>query len=106
MNYKGTITTVGDSDAIRIDKALFRQHPEFKKKAAVTAHVIGPGKILISLETQNAENEFNPVLDAFLSFLEGDLVKNPASVTSLDAATIERAKIITAGVTYTDEDFE
>ena len=106
MNYKGRITTVGDSDAIRIDKALFKQHPEFKKKAVVNAHIIGPGKMLISVENSTIADEYDPILDAFLSFLEGDMSLNPGSIGPLDAVTIERAKAVTEGVTYTDADFD
>ena len=45
----GGLTTTGSSEAIRFDKALFRQHPEFRQKAGVVAHVIGPGTLLVRL---------------------------------------------------------
>ena len=41
--YTGTITTTGKSEAIRLEKALFKSHPEFRQKSKVHAHVIGPG---------------------------------------------------------------
>ena len=44
--FKGTITTTGRSEALRLDKALFKAHPEFRQKARVRAHVIGPGSLL------------------------------------------------------------
>ncbi len=42
-SFSGSITTTGKSEAIRLDKALFRAHPEFRQRAKVRAHVIGPG---------------------------------------------------------------
>ena len=49
MNYKGKITTSGSSEAIRFEKELFKQNPEFKQQAEVRADIIGPGKMLISV---------------------------------------------------------
>lgn len=92
MAYKGKITTSGTSEAIRIEKDLFRQHPEFKRHASVEAHVIGPGQLLISVENPEIESQSDPVMNAFLSFLEGDLARNPQAVSPLDAATMKRAR--------------
>ena len=47
--YRGTVTTTGKSEAIRLEKALFKSHPEFSQKSKVHAHVIGPGTMLISV---------------------------------------------------------
>ena len=39
-SFSGSITTTGKSEAIRLDKALFKAHPEFRQRAKVRAHVI------------------------------------------------------------------
>jgi len=31
--FKGSITTTGRSEAFRLEKALFKAHPEFRQKA-------------------------------------------------------------------------
>jgi len=50
---------------------LFKQHPEFKQKAEVRADIIGPGTILVSLiDNPELENKDDPVVSAFLAFLE------------------------------------
>ena len=36
--YTGTITTTGKSEAIRLEKAFFKSHPEFRQKSKVHAH--------------------------------------------------------------------
>ena len=107
MNYKGKSTTSGSSEAIRFEKELFKQNPEFKQQAEVRADIIGPGKMLISVvDRLEIEQEEDPIVGAFLSFLENDLNKNPAAVSPLDAKTIARAKALTKGVVYTDDDFK
>jgi antitoxin PrlF len=64
--YTGTITTTGKSEAIRLDKALFKSHPEFRQKAKVRAQVIGPGTMLLSLADEvAADNDADPVVAAF-----------------------------------------
>lgn len=107
MSYKGKITTAGTSEAIRLEKDLFKQHPEFKQSAEVKADIIGPGKMLISvLDESDVDNDLDPVVDAFLSFLEADMAKNVATISAVDTTIIERAHSVTDGVTYADEDFE
>lgn len=107
MSYKGKITTVGTSEAIRLDKDLFKQNPEFKQAAEVKADIIGPGKMLISVvDNPNLDNEDDPIVGAFLAFLANDTIQNPASITPLDANVIARAKALTSGMIVTDDDIE
>ena len=107
MNYKGKITTSGTSEAIRLEKELFRQNPEFKQQAEVRADIIGPGKMLISVVSPPAPFvEEDPIVGAFLSFLENDMLKNPGSITPLDEHTIAQAKALTANVVLSEDDFD
>ena len=52
--FSGSITTTGKSEAIRLDKALFKAHPEFRQRAKVRAHVIGPGHLLVTLRRRTS----------------------------------------------------
>jgi antitoxin PrlF len=107
MRYKGKISTSGTSEAIRIEKNLFKQHPEFKQKAEVLADVIGPGTMLISLvDNANVKDERDPVVVAFLAFLEKDMMATPGNVSEVSAEQIALAKELTAGVTVSDEELE
>lgn len=107
MSYKGKITTTGSSEAIRLEKDLFKQHPEFKQAAEVKADIIGRGKMLISVvDSPEAEDECDPIVGAFLSFLEKDMSENPAAISSVNAETIARAKALTAGVNVDDEELD
>jgi hypothetical protein len=77
--FKGPITTTGKSEAIRLDKALFRLHPEFRQKAKVRAQVISPGHSLITVVDDEAASidDEDPVVTAFLAFIEKDLKEHP-----------------------------
>ena len=106
-SYSGKITTAGTSEAFRFDKSLFKQHPEFKQKAEVRADIIGPGTILVSLiDNPELENKDDPVVSAFLAFLEKDMKTNPKLITPVSAEKIARAKALTAHVTVSDDELE
>ncbi len=100
--YTGTITTTGKSEAIRLEKALFRSHPEFRQKAKVRADVIGPGTMLVSVDETPAASRADPVMAAFLSFLAEDIAGAPARVKPLGETRIEEARELTEGVKVDD----
>lgn len=103
--YSGTITTTGKSEAIRLEKALFRSHPEFSQRAKVEAHVIAPGTMLVSLAGQaDVETEADPVMAAFLGFLAKDISASPGRIEPLAATRIKKARELTRGVKVRDDD--
>ena len=105
LAYKGTITTTGASEAMRFDKALFRQHPEFRQKAKVEAHVIGQGTLLVHVtDEQTAGQQEDPMVMAYLAFLERDATVNPSRITPLSGSLIERAVEATKNVVVSDDD--
>lgn len=103
--YTGTITTTGKSEAIRLDKALFKSHPEFRQKAKVHAQVIGPGTMLLSLVDEvAADNDADPVVTAFLSFLAKDISQAPERIQPLASTRLEEARELTKGVEVRDDE--
>ena len=106
-SYRGKVTTAGTSEGFRFDKALFKQHPEFKQKAEVRADVIGQGTMLVSLVNNPAiENEDDPMLSAFLAFMERDIILNFQKLEPVSEAQIKRARALTANVSVTDDELE
>ena len=105
VNYSGKITTSGKSEAIRLEKALFRSHPEFRQKASVRAKVVAPGHLLVSVEDtgRRTREDVDPLMLAFLSFLERDIGTVPQRVKPLAATAVERARELTVGVTVDDD---
>ena len=104
--FNGSITTTGKSEAIRLDKALFRLHPEFKQKAKVTAHVIGPGQALITVVDDGTPvvEEEDPVVLAFVAFLEKDMKKHPARVKPLSRKLLSEVARLTKNVKVSDDE--
>ena len=105
-SYNGKITTSGSSEAIRLDKSFFKQHPEFKQKSKVKAQVIGPGMVLLSLdETAEPENhEEDPIIQAYLAFLSQDISNHPEQLKPFDEAEIQQIQELVAGVVVSDDD--
>ena len=103
--YKGSVTTVGNSVAIQLEKGLFKQHPEFAKRARVTASVLAPGKILVSLDKTSCDaSEDDPVLGAFLAFMEKDMAECPEHIVPVSEDEYRLGLALTAGVEVSDED--
>lgn len=106
--FKGSITTTGRSEAIRLDKALFKAHPEFKQQAKVRAHVIGPGSMLVTLESSGApeedEIERDPAVLAYLAFLERDMIEHPEHVKPITEYEMRRARRLVANVVFDENE--
>ncbi len=97
--YSGTITTTGKSEAIRLEKALFKSHPEFSQRTKVEAHVIAPGTMLVSVARHaDVETEADPVMAAFLGFLSKDISDAPGRIEPLAATRIKKARELTRRV--------
>ena len=104
--FTGSITTTGKSEAIRLDKALFRLHPEFRQKAKVRAQIISPGHALMSVMDDDAApaQDEDPVVTAFLGFLEKDLKTKPGRRSRLSKASLARAVRLTKTVKVADDE--
>lgn len=105
--FKGSITTTGRSEAIRLDKALFKAHPEFRQRARIKASVVGPGSLLVTLDpdvTDEAETEADPVVRAYLAFLERDMLEHPDRLQAITESDVTRIKALVGGVTVSDEE--
>lgn len=93
MTYKGRFTRTGNSKSYAFESALFRSHPEFDSNN-VEAEYIGPGVLLVravGVENDAAPGE-DPVLGAFLAFIERDMVEDPASIQPLSSDLLARAE--------------
>lgn len=105
MRYSGAVTTSGNSEAIRFEKSLFRAHPEFGRNRSVTAVVIAPGQMLISLADECATSpEDDPVCDAFLAFLGDDMKHHPERLQLLSSGSLVRAVELTEEITIGDDE--
>lgn len=111
MSYMGKATRTGNSKALRFESALFTSHPEFAE-GDVEADVIAPGRLLIRTRSQGEEDaEEDPVLCAYLAFLEDQMAANPELLRPLTEGDVTGLDDLLAGVEYDkeetlDEEFE
>jgi len=98
--YSAKIVKVGNSRGFRVESAFFRSHPEFSND--VTATVVGPGAVLISAKPvgrRSKKDEPNdPVVGAFLSFLEREMAVRPELIAPLDKKLIDEIGNLVKGV--------
>ncbi len=105
-SFAGTITTTGKSEAIRLDKSLFRLHPEFRQKAKVRAQVIAPGHALISVIDDAAERSSgdDPIVFAYLALLEDDMTRHPKRKPGVSKRDVARGMRLTKKVRVDDSE--
>jgi antitoxin PrlF len=92
MTYSGRAARSGNSQAMAFEKALFRAHPEFAE-GRLEADYIGPGHLLVRAlpDEAPAAQEEDPVLGAYLAFLERDMAAHPERIQPLSAELLARA---------------
>lgn len=106
ITFKGKITTSGSSEAIRLEKNLFKMYPEFSQKSDVIAQRIAPGHLLVSIANSgNSESlEEDPIFTAFISFLAEDMEKNPQRMQPLSRELVRKSLELTNNVTVEDDE--
>ena len=103
--YTGTHATTGNSEAMRFDKRLFKQHPEFG--GAVRARVLSKGVMLVTADSDGIaefpEEHEDPILVAWLGFLEQDL----GAARDMPEGRLTRMRALTDGIAADpDEDLD
>jgi hypothetical protein len=92
--YGGTVTSVGNSKGIRLDAEFFKAHPEFNGK--VDATVIADGQVLVSAKSAKRraanDEEIDPVMLGFLSFLQRQMAEHPELIEPADRAQLTRIR--------------
>lgn len=100
MTYSGRAAKSGNSQALAFEKALFRAHPEFTE-GRLAADYIGPGCLLVramtDAEAAPARGD-DPVLAAYLAFVEREMAAHPEHIRPLSADLLSRARALVADV--------
>jgi len=106
MPYSAKATTVGNSRAFTVESAMFRAHPELTE-GRFEVHVIGPGTMLFHAIPESIPDvdEDDPVIAAWLAFIERDIVQNPESLQGFDPELVREARELVKGIAVDlDED--
>ncbi|MCZ4107114.1 type II toxin-antitoxin system PrlF family antitoxin [Brevundimonas diminuta] len=106
VSFEGSVTSTGRSEAVRLEKAFFRAHPEFRQKARVRAQAIGEGHVLVSVVEPlvSTSDEVDPVVSAYLSFLEADMVAHPQRLSPFSSADLAAARELVRDIVVGDDD--
>jgi antitoxin PrlF len=107
--YHAKATTVGNSRALQLEAGLVRAHPELAE-GRFDVHVVAPGTFLVvASETSTstaAEDEDDPILGAFLGFLNQQMQQNPGLLRPLLVEDVQRLEELVHGVADTDESLD
>ncbi len=102
--YSGKVTPVGNSKGIRIDAAFFKAHPEFN--GSVRATVLADGQVLLSARNpasrRSKDEEVDPVMLGFLSFLEKQMAEHPELIEPIDRDQLARIAKLVEGIETDD----
>lgn len=102
QSFSGKCTSIGNSNGFRFDAALFKANPEFFGKVRGT--VLAPGQMLVSVvptgeqQPEPQDEEGNPVMQAFLSFLEGQMAAHPELIEPVTEAQMAKIAALVEGV--------
>jgi hypothetical protein len=106
MSYSGKATTVGNSRALSFETTLFKEHPEFAT-GRFEAHVLGPGTLLVTSSdpvTEPPADSEDPVVLAYLAFLEEQLARHPELIQPLDGLLARADELVGHVAVDLDED--
>ena len=87
MSYSARATTSGTAPALAFSRAFAEAHPEFTR-GRFEAHVIAPGRLLVSAPADVEAGGDDPVLGAFLDFLDQQMLQRPDLVRPFTAADV------------------
>lgn len=106
VSFEGSVTTTGRSEAVRLEKAFFRAHPEFRQRARVRAQAVGEGHVLVSLSEPMVSNGdvVDPVVTAYLGFLEADMKAHPERLSPFTTAEVDAALSLIRDVEVSDDE--
>ena len=106
MSFRATATKAGNSRGLRLDAGLYKEHPEFAS-GEYQVDVIAPGRLLVRADTgETVESESaDPVLGAFLAFMESQMQSHPDLVSAFDPAQLALVDTLVDGVVVDDENF-
>ena len=102
QSFSGKSASIGNSKGFRFDAALFKSNPEFFGK--VRATVLAPGQMLVSVvptgepPPEPQDEEENPVMQAFLGFLEGQMAAHPELIEPVSEAHMAQIAALVEGV--------
>ena len=106
-SFSGSVATTGNSRGLRLETAFFRAAPEFSTAgSAIRADLIGPGTFLVRIDAAQQQQEAtDPVIGAWLSFIDEDIRSNPGRLVSFKEEELSALERLVTNVSV-DDDYE
>jgi hypothetical protein len=99
MIYKGRAATTGNSQSMAFERALFRAHPEFASGRLEAQPISAHYMLVRAVPDADADGAGeDPVLDAYLEFLQEQMKLHPESIQGLSADSLERARELVGNI--------
>lgn len=104
-SFSGAVAATGNSRGFRLESAFFQAAPEFAAPGgAIRADLIGPGTILVRVNTERQDNEAgDPIIGAWLSFLDQDIKSNPGRLAPFAEVELAALAKLVENVAVTDD---
>ena len=97
--YKGRITQSGNSKSLRLEAGFFKADSSFSMGSDIVAEYLGEGVAIVkSIKPDRSHDSIDPVMTAFLAFLEKDMAENPQSIQPLTSKELDELDDLVQGV--------
>jgi hypothetical protein len=104
-SFSGSVATTGNSRGLRLEKEFFKAAPEFGTPgSAIRADLIGPGTVLIRVDAAPRETVEDPVIGAWLSFLDAEMRTHPERLIAFQESEMNALERLVADVDVNDDE--
>lgn len=101
--FSGSLGMAGNSRSFRVEKSFFNAAPEFLVLGSpIRVNIIGPGTFIVRIDTATPTEIADPVIGAWLSFIDGDIASNPSRLVMLDGTEVSGLERMVKDVTVDD----
>lgn len=98
-HFTGKVAKNGNSTSLRLEKTFFATHELFDIGTDIEATPIADGVIVIRAVRNPADKETaDPVMSAFLDYMENDMKANPESIQPIPKAELDEIAALVEGV--------
>jgi hypothetical protein len=101
--FSGSLGMAGNSRSFRVEKEFFNAAPEFSTLgSAIRVDIIGPGTFIVRIDTPAPEETADPIIGAWLSFIDGDISSNPGQLVAFTGPEVSELERLVKNVVVDD----
>lgn len=101
--FSGSMGMAGNSRSFRVEKEFFNAAPEFSTLGSpIRVNIIGPGTFIVRIDTPAPEETADPIIGAWLSFIDGDIASDPAQLVAFTGPEVSKLERLVRNVVVDD----